>query len=429
MAAAGLVLAAADGGLAWETDTNRIGATYSTIPLDDPGSAAESCAALCVKDAQCRAWTLVKEGNPDLGAGTFSLCLLKNAVPAAVFDECCISGVAAGVEATEPSQVNESDEAPVRPDAQSAATMPEGPVTVEMSPEVVPVGKWPEGIAHDGSGLWLAMSGERQLYRTDPETGEIVRRVKVGRLPVRLAAFGDGPVYATVATDKIIWAQPSEGKGRAIARLKDYPQSLATDGESVWALTWVNGSSSQTRVERIDPAGGETTRSDILPRNGFDVTVSGDTVWTLHRLDGENRSMVVGLNKDTLAEEISEEIDGFLMLLTAGEHGNYAAGGQSTSGGLIVRLDPQTGVETARHEGAAPFAAVTTGFDYVIAADGNGSVSVLTGDDLTLVQTINLTTGPVRPQAILVWGDQLFMTTHSGTEDAGSLIIVNGWRP
>ncbi len=427
--AGGLLLGGATGSHSWETDTNRIGATYSTVPLDKAASAAADCDALCVKDEQCRAWTLVKKGNPDLGAGAFSLCLLKNAAPAAVPDSCCVSGVAADAKDAEPAPRQESDEGLFQQDTQFSATTPSNPVTLELTPDVVPIGKWPEGIAHDGNGLWVAMSGERRLYRLDPETGGIATRVKVGRLPVKLAAFGDGPVYATVATDRKIWAQPSEGKGRSLGRLQDYPQSLATDGQAVWVLTWINGSSGQTRVERIDPASGEKLQSDILPRNGFDIAVSDDTVWTLHRLDGEDRCTVVGLEKDTLTEQARRDFSGFLSWLVAGEHGNYAAGGQQDTGGLVVRLDPETGAETARHEGAVPFAAITTGFDYVIAADGNGSVSILTGDDLTLVQTINLTIGPVRPQAILVWGDQLFMTTHSGDGAAGSLIILNGWKP
>jgi len=118
-----------------------------------------------------------------------------------------------------------------------------------------------------------------------------------------------------------------------------------------------------------------------------------------------------------------------MTILVAGEHGNYAGGGQSGNTGTIVRLDPATGEETARHEGPLPIAAIATGSDYVIAADINGTISILTGDDLTLVQTIALTTGAVRPQKILAWGDQLFMTTHAGTGDAGSLVVLNGWRP
>lgn len=421
---------APDRGHAWENDTTRTGATYSSVPLDETGSPADVCAKLCAEDQQCLAWTLVRKGNLDLGAGEFPLCLLKNTVPQAIFNPCCVSGVAGVPADAQSSAMPKADERPAQPGPESTGQAPFSPVHLDLTPEIVPVGKWPEGITHDASWLWVAMSGERRLYQINPDSGEIARQVPVGRLPVGLSSAADGPIYASVATDRTIWEQPSNrDKGRVLARLKDYPQALTTNGKVIWVLTWVDGSSGQTRVVRIDPETGEQVQSDILPRNGFNLAFSGDLVWTLHRYDGEDRCEIVGLDKDTLAVTARQSFGGFMTILAAGEHGNYAGGGQSGMVGTIVRLDPTTGEETARHERALPIAAMTTGFDYVIAADNSGTISILTGDDLTLVQTIALTTGAIRPQGILVWGDKLFMTTHAGSGDNGSLVVLNGWRP
>jgi DNA-binding beta-propeller fold protein YncE len=421
---------AADRVRAWENDTTRTGSTYSSVPVDETASPADACASLCAEDAQCRSWTLVKQGNPDLGAGGFSLCLLKNAVPDPVADRCCISGVAGAPDNAQPVDIPKADEAPVSPGPQSAEQALLPPVHLDLTPQIFPLGKWPEGIAHDGAQLWVAMSGERRLYRINPDTGEIVQRMKVGRLPVGLASTSDGRVYAAVATDRQIWEQPpGQHNGRVLSRLNDYPQALTADNQAIWVLTWVGGSSGQTRVVRIDLANGRQDQSAILPSNGFDLVVSGDTVWTLHRYDGEDRCEIVGLDKDTLAETKRQGFSGFVTFLADGEHGLYAGGGQSGHFGAIVRLDPASGEETARYDSALPIAAMATGFDNVIAADMDGTIFILSGDNLTLLQTIRPTTGTFRPQEILIWGDQLFVTTHTGFGNTGSLVVLNGWRP
>lgn len=425
-----LSVGAPERGHAWENDTTRTGSTYFSIPLNETGSPTDACAKLCADDPQCLAWTLIRKGNFDLGAGEFPLCLLKNTVPQAIFNPCCVSGVAGVPADAQSAAVPKADERPAQPGPESTGQAPFSPGHLDLTPEIFPIGKWPEGITHDASWLWVAVSGERRLYQINPGSGEIARQVPVGRLPVDLASTADGPIYASIITDRTIWEQPSNlEKGRVLARLNDHPQALTTDGKAIWVLTGVDGSSSQTRVVRIDPETGEQVQSNILPRNGFDLTFSGDMVWTLHRYDGEDRCEIVGLDKDTLAVTARQSFGGFMTILAAGEHGNYAGGGQSGMVGTIVRLDPMTGEETARHESALPIAALTTGFDYVIATDISGTTSILTGEDLTLVQTIALTTGAIRPQKILAWGDRLFMTTHAGSGNAGSLVVLNGWRP
>jgi hypothetical protein len=413
---------------AWENDTTRTGSTYSTIVVEDTEAPDDACASLCREDDRCRAWTLVNRGNPDRGAGEYAICLLKDSVPEAVPDPCCISGIAEGRGVDEPAGAAATGEDDGQPPPRASAQAEAPPVHRELAPRIVPIGKWPEGIAHDGYSLWVAMSGERRLYGIDPDAGAIGRQVRVGRLPVGVVFGPGGSVYATVATDKTIWSQPPGGDGSVLARLTDYPQAIAADDEAIWVLTWVEGSSSKTRVERIGPAGGAIVQSGILPRNGFDLAVSGDVVWTLHRLDGEGHSEVVGLDKDSLVETTRAQIGAMVTLLVAGEHGNYAAGGLSDAG-VVVRLDPETGAETARYEAALPIAAITTGFDYVIASNTGGSIVLLTGEDLTPLQTIGLSTGATRPRDILVWGDRLFMTTHAGSGDDGSLIVVDGWKP
>lgn len=97
--AALVVLVSAARAGAWETDTDRPGSTFQTLPLSESADEGiERCAALCRDEERCLSWTFVRPGNPDRGASEFGLCLLKEAIPEAAADACCVSGVKGGDE-------------------------------------------------------------------------------------------------------------------------------------------------------------------------------------------------------------------------------------------------------------------------------------------------------------------------------------------
>src|SRR4051812_4782487 len=80
--------------------------------------------------------------------------------------------------------------------------------TLTMTPRVIQVGKWAEGIAFDGSSIWVAESGQRSIAQIDAARGSVIRHVTVGRLPVNMLRFTDGAIYALVQTDKLVWQRP-----------------------------------------------------------------------------------------------------------------------------------------------------------------------------------------------------------------------------
>ncbi len=70
-----------------EMDINRYGDDYRDfIPA---AASAEPCAEACEKDARCKAWTWVKAELE----GPSGHCWLKNRIPEASHDTCCVSGV------------------------------------------------------------------------------------------------------------------------------------------------------------------------------------------------------------------------------------------------------------------------------------------------------------------------------------------------
>jgi PAN domain len=68
-----------------EFGTNRYGGDYASRDL----ASAKECQSACASEAQCRAWTWVRPGVQGPGAK----CWLKDSVPVASTNSCCISGV------------------------------------------------------------------------------------------------------------------------------------------------------------------------------------------------------------------------------------------------------------------------------------------------------------------------------------------------
>jgi hypothetical protein len=77
-------LALADG---IEYETDRPGSDYKSFEV--PSADYVQCHVACRDDETCKAWTYVKSG-PNTPT---PLCFLKNAVPDAVKNDCCTSGV------------------------------------------------------------------------------------------------------------------------------------------------------------------------------------------------------------------------------------------------------------------------------------------------------------------------------------------------
>jgi PAN domain len=71
----------------FEPNTDRPGKDYTSFNLQTPDSNA--CQTTCRNDQKCQAWTYVRPGIQ----GPQARCWLKNAIPAAHANNCCMSGV------------------------------------------------------------------------------------------------------------------------------------------------------------------------------------------------------------------------------------------------------------------------------------------------------------------------------------------------
>jgi hypothetical protein len=71
-----------------EFGIDRIGGDYRNLELA-PDPSGKSCAAVCVGETQCRAWTYARPGY----GGASASCFLKDRVTSPQHRPCCISGV------------------------------------------------------------------------------------------------------------------------------------------------------------------------------------------------------------------------------------------------------------------------------------------------------------------------------------------------
>jgi hypothetical protein len=83
-----------------EYDTNRSGSDYRNLELAQADPAI--CRNECQSDSTCRSFTYVKPGVQ----GAKARCWLKNEVPAASANNCCVSGVKSGGSSSSGLEVN-----------------------------------------------------------------------------------------------------------------------------------------------------------------------------------------------------------------------------------------------------------------------------------------------------------------------------------
>jgi hypothetical protein len=85
---AAVILAQGPGMAPMMWDVNQPGLDFATYNLRSPDP--RQCEQLCAQNPQCKAWTYVK---PYTVQGPTPRCWLKHAVPRALRDTCCVSGI------------------------------------------------------------------------------------------------------------------------------------------------------------------------------------------------------------------------------------------------------------------------------------------------------------------------------------------------
>lgn len=326
---------------------------------------------------------------------------------------------------TVPERRSQPEPAPVPPAEPEADKL-------TITPRIIPVGKWPEGIGYDGSNLWVAESGQRRIAQIDASNGQILRRVKVGRLPVGIHSDRSGNVFVLVATDRKIWQQRRGRKGRVFGHVGEYPIAIAGNDQAVYVLGWVDNSNAQFLVYRFRFSDGSRTQSAHLGPGGEDVAATADSVFTVQTPPGRNTSQLTRLDSSNLQVRGREMINVVVRHLAATDLALFAAGYTYQGNGTIVKFDANTGQEVTRIalDSGPVFDLVTSG-DLVLAIGQYGTISILDTDSLRLKRQIRLDFdfGQSYPHSLTVFNQSLAVSTHTGRGENGSVLLVENWRP
>ena len=352
------------------------------------------------------------EDIPDWGSGASSI-ILHAQLP--TFDGNC-------------NRIGESDttwrlERVSRQMMGTAAAMPPGMgQSVFLHADAIPVGKWPEGLAFDGFGLWVALSGDRQIARIDPNTLRITKTVKVGRLPVGMMATGDGRILALVNTDKLIWQQSvSGGRSGKLASIGDCPEAIAGDDQSIWVLADSGCSSAGSHLFRYDARSGKRLGDYLLDPNPFDVSVSAGTAYT-----------IFAFQDHSVMQQVSArgEMSGFpfigvrLFKINASRWGVFGAGDLGGNG-VVASLaggNDQTTLDQ-------PIRAMTvTSEGSIVAVGTSGRSTSWRRRIFRCARRSPPTSGFFEPRAVIAVGDRLYISTQTGLGDNGSVLVVDNWQ-
>ncbi len=301
-----------------------------------------------------------------------------------------------------------------------------------MEPIVWPVGKWPEGIATDGRNFWVAESGQRTLAQLDLDNGSVLKRVNSGRLPVGLVNFRNESIFSVVATDQKLIRYNQAGNGGTFSSIPEYPNDITSDDNAVWVVMWINDTDSAAQVIRYDPDSGATTKSGILGSSAADVIRAGKWLWVSHA-SGKESSLDV-LEPNGLQQLPSVPLNGHFSALAGNEHSVYVAGGEWDVRGEIVRVDPGQMQEVARQQLPGEFIyRVTADSDHVVAVGYHGTIWVMSAHDLSIEKVIRLTWGQYTPASVMLLGESIFITTHLGNGENGSVLkipeVIEGGHP
>ncbi|PWW04568.1 hypothetical protein DFR52_1011267 [Hoeflea marina] len=298
---------------------------------------------------------------------------------------------------------------------------------ITLEPGVIDVGKWAEGIAFDGRFYWVAESGQRSVAKIEYGSGDLIKHVKIGRLPTSMVAPREGGVFALVATDKLVSSIGANDKVTTLAKLGECPDRMIAGDGGLWVLTQPACSSESSRVIGIDARTGKQTKSSNLGEWATSLAAMGLEIWVGHARGG-----LVNVYDSRTAEVGDITVPGLSTWAMASNSAHVFAGGrvdENNDDGLVVMFDPDRMEEAARASLPEMVMQMLADADHLVAIGEKGTIFVLSAQTLDLLRTIRLTTGDYTARDVIALEDNLLITSSMAAGENGAVLVVNDWRP
>jgi YVTN family beta-propeller protein len=135
-------------------------------------------------------------------------------------------------------------------------------------------GGFPEGVAVDGTSVWVANRGSNDVWRFSPETNQRVDVISVSPQPTAIATGGGAVWVADTGFDAVTRVDPLSGSTVTILGVGGHPSAIAFGGGSVWVASRDDGT-----VSRIDPATNKVTARIDVGNDPEGIVVDDNLVW------------------------------------------------------------------------------------------------------------------------------------------------------
>jgi hypothetical protein len=297
--------------------------------------------------------------------------------------------------------------------------------TITSVPTKTDAGKWLEGIAYDGKDIWAAESGQRTTAQIDFNSGRVIERHKVGRLPIAVATDGGGDTYTLVATDQKVLVTDRLGSTSTLTDLTDYPEGMVLDGAAIWVLASPGGSSANSVLVRVDTRTGKQVKSRDLGENATDLLVINDEVWVAH----SRRAEISILDKTRLGDTVISVPNADIWKLATDFNYVYGAGrpSETSASGLVVKINPSTRQEDGRTELPEMIREIATDGTFVFAIGESGKIWIISAVDMQVQRLVEAQTVGAKfaPTGVLIIEDLLVVAARQFYDASGNPIKDN----
>ena len=239
-------------------------------------------------------------------------------------------------------------------------------------PASIGTGDYPQGIASDGTYLWVANFLVDTVSKIDPLTGSSTE-FPTGDGPFEVAFDGTNIWVTNASENTVSKINPADGSTIATFGTGTDPEGIAFDGTSIWVANHIDNS-----VSKINPVTGSEVPIPTGTLSGaFGVVFDGRNIWvtnsnidTVSKIDPASE-MVVG-TYPTGDYPAGIAFDGTNLWIA-----NYGNGSDS-----VMRMNPQTGTTTEYPIGDGLF-------DFAF----DGTSMWVTSQNTSSVVRIDVTTG------------------------------------
>ncbi len=174
--------------------------------------------------------------------------------------------------------------------AWAAGDVPPGLIRVDLGPAdaagtsrahtalAVRLRQAPTAIAVGFGSVWVAESSGDLVRQIDPQSGDLLRVIEVGRSPAAVAVGADAVWVANRGDDSVSRIDPRTSSVRQAISVGDQPVGLAVGEDAVWVANSGDGT-----VSRIDPATNKVVETIEIGHSPQGVAVTDGLVWVTVR--------------------------------------------------------------------------------------------------------------------------------------------------